>query len=200
MSAVTGAHRGNVFYRYYQIYSGLMKKHPYKASAINTSVLMGAGDVLAQTIGERKTLKDYDYARTVRFFGVGLLVAGPTMNLWYSSLDKVVRGTATTAALKKVFWDQSLFLPVYLAGFIGVMSVLRAEETHELKGKFKRDFGPLLLSSYELWPAVQIVNFYMVPLHQRILVINFVSLFWNSYISWKSEIPQEEEGEKLVEL
>ena len=186
-----GLHRSNVFCSYYKVYSRMMKKHPWRTSALNTCFLMGAGDVLAQVTFEQKTRQTYDYMRMVRFCGVGLLVAGPSMNLWYSYLDKVVRGKPTAAALKKVFLNQSFFLPVYLAGFISVMSVLRLEESKELWQKFKRDFGPLLVSSYELWPAVQIINFYLVPLHQRILVINFVSLFWNSYISWQAEKPEE---------
>ncbi|KAA8576400.1 hypothetical protein EYC84_006530 [Monilinia fructicola] len=35
-----------------------------------------------------------------------------------------------------------------------------------------------------IWPAVQAVNFKLVPLEHRVLVVNIVSLGWNCYLSY----------------
>ena len=42
--------------------------------------------------------------------------------------------------------------------------------------------------SYSVWPAVQLANFQWVPSRHRVLVINVVCLFWNTYIGWRAEM------------
>ena len=119
--------------------------------------------------------------------GVGLLVAGPTMYTWYTSLDRVVTGGKLMAASKMVALDQLLFLPVYLASLISIMSLLRGETSEVLWRKLHRDYGHLLITSYKFWPLVQMFNFTLVPLHHRILLMNCVSIMWNTYLGWRAE-------------
>ncbi|ORX47981.1 hypothetical protein DM01DRAFT_265966, partial [Hesseltinella vesiculosa] len=38
-----------------------------------------------------------------------------------------------------------------------------------------------------LWPAVQLANFYFVPLQHRLLITNIVALGWNSYLLWVNQ-------------
>ena len=42
--------------------------------------------------------------------------------------------------------------------------------------KLKKSWFPGLQANWLLWPAVQAVNFKLVPLHHRVLVVNLVSL------------------------
>ena len=169
-------------------YNQWLLRYPCKSQAINTGVLMCAGDMLAQFIVERKDLSTYDPFRTARFLFVGFCLAGPGMHLWYSRLDRFIKGSRTLRnALKKTAVDQAFFMPFYLAVFIMVMAVLRREKSEEISRRLSRDFQPMLITSYGLWPAVQLINFWAVPLHLRIPVINVVGLAWNTYISWKAE-------------
>uniref|UniRef100_A0A2K5RA36 Mitochondrial inner membrane protein Mpv17 n=1 Tax=Cebus imitator TaxID=2715852 RepID=A0A2K5RA36_CEBIM len=51
------------------------------------------------------------------------------------------------------------------------------------------DYPDALITNYYLWPAVQLANFYLIPLHYRLAVVQCVAVIWNSYLSWKAHQP-----------
>lgn len=174
--------------RVWQSYITFVEQYPAKASIANTGFLMASGDAIAQLILERRKLKDYDVTRTVRFAFVGAALAGPCMFVWYRALDRHVRFRSKGArTVVKTLADQILFLPPYLGGFVAVMAALRGEDAKTIHEKLSRDFKPMLMTSYGVWPITQLFNFYVLPFKHRILLINLVCLFWNSYIGWKAE-------------
>lgn len=175
--------------RCWQSYLAILERYPARTISINTAVLMTSGDVIAQLVLEKRRLKhDYDLVRTLRFFGVGLLLAGPTMHVWYSTLDRVVKGHGIRTTFRKMFADQGFFMPLYLVVFVGVMGALRGDRLTDIGSKLKRDMAPMMKVSYSIWPAVQLANFQFVPSRHRVFVINVVCLFWNTYIGWRAEM------------
>lgn len=170
--------------RVWQRYIYHLDHHPYTTQALNTGFLMAAGDAIAQLLAKDC---EYDFRRTARFAFMGLAIAGPTMTVWYRALDRTILGTKWSMAVRKTLLDQLFFLPVYLVGFVSIMGVLRQDTTNDIVEKLKRDFRPMLVTSYCVWPAVQLANFYVLPLRHRVLAINFVCLFWNAYVAWKAE-------------
>ena len=166
-----------------QRYLGHLKRHPWRTQALTTGALMGGGDVVAQVCISRRSFRDYDLGRTCRFFGCGLFVFGPSMHVWYSGLDKFIRGPFRIAAFKKFLLDQGLFLPLYLVSFLVLMAALRGESQPEIWSQLQRDFQPMLFACYSVWPPVQAISFTFVPGPFRVLLINVVSLFWNAYLS-----------------
>jgi len=175
--------------RGWQSYLSILDRHPARTVSINTAVLMTSGDVIAQLVLEKRhPTREYDVVRSLRFFGVGLLLAGPTMHVWYSTLDRLLKGRCMSTSLRKMCADQGLFLPIYLVVFVGVMGALRGDRMSDVWTKLKRDMAPMMKVSYSVWPAVQLANFRFVPSRHRVLVINVVSLFWNAYIGWRAEM------------
>ena len=45
-----------------------------------------------------------------------------------------------------------------------------------VKEKLKSSYASTLLTNWMVWPAVQLVNFKLVPLNHRLLVVNLISL------------------------
>lgn len=207
----------------WQSYLSALERRPGRTLALNTCLLMGTGDVVAQLVLERRGRRTcsgccgcaataavdtvdavgsrrcshqepggspsppYDFVRTVRFCFVGLTMAGPAMHVWYRALDRTIRGTGMRAAVRKTAADQLLFLPVYVAAFVSVMAALRGDGPGDIARLLSRDMGAMLAASYAIWPAVQLANFRYVPSRHRVLVINIVCLFWNTFIGWRAE-------------
>lgn len=52
-------------------YKKFLSSHPFLVQTVQTGMLMGVGDVIAQRIVEKKTHKEHDYKRTMTFLGLG---------------------------------------------------------------------------------------------------------------------------------
>ncbi len=47
----------------------------------------------------------------------------------------------------------------------------------------QKDFWPMLLSSYKLWPFICLINLTIVPFKYRVLVGSAAGLAWGVYIN-----------------
>ncbi|XP_066560808.1 mitochondrial inner membrane protein Mpv17 isoform X2 [Amia ocellicauda] len=167
-------------------YQKLMSKHPWKLQIFTAGSLMGIGDVISQQLIERKGLTNHSVQRTAKMMSIGFCFVGPVLGGWYKALDKLVPGASKTVALKKMILDQAVFAPCFLGCFLTITGTLNGLTVEKNLTKLKRDYPDALISNYYLWPPVQIVNFYFIPLHYRLAVVQVVAIIWNSYLSWKA--------------
>jgi len=167
----------------WEAYGRLVIKYPWRSQITQTAVLLAAGDVISQMVVERRNLHTFEWTRVGRFFVLGCMLA-PVYRVWYVALDKMVKATGTTAVLKKVFLDQIVYAPPFLAMFVVATGMLQMQSKQEIESKLKSEMPDIMRTNYQVWPATQFLNFYLVPLHHRILVINIVGLFWNTYMAF----------------
>jgi hypothetical protein len=109
-------------------------------------------------------------------------VFGPAATKWYQFLQKKINlrtNIQTTAA--RVMADQTIFASTNMFLFLSSMSIMEGSDPRE---KLKKSYVPGLKANWLVWPAVQSVNFTMVPLEHRVLVVNIVSLGWNCFLSY----------------
>lgn len=55
-------------------YKNSLERRPILVQSVQTAFLMGTGDVIAQTIIEKKDLTNYAWIRTVQFAGIGFFI------------------------------------------------------------------------------------------------------------------------------
>lgn len=147
---------------------------------------MGVGDLIAQCLIEKKRREEIDLKRTSQFAFIGLFI-GPGLRFWYGFLDKRITGrTPAIKTVKKVLVDQLGCSPVFLATFISVVGLLQGENFTGVQRKLKRDYKDVLITNYTIWPAVQLLNFSLVPLNYQVLLVQAIAIFWNTYLSWKT--------------
>lgn len=172
---------------FFSKYQSFLKEFPVLTQALQCSVLVGTGDVIAQTLIEKKTFNDYSFRRTCQFASVGLFIVGPILTKWYGVLDRYIGSKTKSAVLKKVACDQLLFAPCFTGVFLTSLGFAQKKEIKEIQRSIQKNYGDILITNYKIWPATQLLNFYLTPLQYQVLVVQFVALFWNTYLSIKTQ-------------
>eukprot|EP00918_Siedleckia_nematoides_P051316 GHVU01112303.1.p1 GENE.GHVU01112303.1~~GHVU01112303.1.p1 ORF type:complete len:186 (+),score=19.24 GHVU01112303.1:140-697(+) len=174
-------------------YMKVLNKRPLVTQALSAGILMGMGDTIAQVAVEKKGLKNYDVPRTTKFFLFGTIVLGPGLKAWYVLLDKLYKGQGALTTIKKVATDQTILAPVLLCVVLGSINFWNTYSVQAVKAKLKQDYKEVLITNYKVWPAAQLINFYFVPLQLRVVYVQVIALFWNTYIAYigNREVPEE---------
>ncbi|KAI4126307.1 MAG: hypothetical protein LQ338_003816 [Usnochroma carphineum] len=123
---------------------------------------------MAQQAVEKVGADQHNFARTGRM----ALYGGATT--WFKFLQQRIKfqnENVTIAA--RVLTDQTVFASTNLFCFLSSMAIMEGTSP---KDKLESTYLTALQKNWMLWPAVQAVNFKLVPLEHRVLVVNIVSL------------------------
>uniref|UniRef100_A0A834VI41 Mitochondrial inner membrane protein Mpv17 n=2 Tax=Sarcoptes scabiei TaxID=52283 RepID=A0A834VI41_SARSC len=166
-------------------YGNVMIKHPIKTQCLTTAVLVTTGDIIAQKLIEDQSR--LNVKRTAKFALFGLLYVGPSVTYWYRFLDRSF-GRSKSIRLKpwqKLIVDQSFFNPAINFFALIILGVLDQKKSTEIVENIQKNYLDIMIASYKIWPLVQLINFYLIPLNYRSVFVAAFSLAWNSYYTWK---------------
>lgn len=108
-------------------------------------------------------------------------VFGPAATTWFKFLqNKIILKNKNLEILARVAADQVVFASTNLFVFLNSMALMEGSDPKE---KIAKSYWPALTANWTIWPFVQFVNFKFVPLNQRVLVVNVISIGWNCYLS-----------------
>jgi protein Mpv17 len=123
-------------------------------------------------------------------------IFGPIATNWFKFLqNKVVLKNKNLEIAARVAADQCILAPLNLGLFLSTMSVLEGSSPKE---KIEANYGTAIQKNYMIWPAVQAINFKLIPLEHRVLVVNIVSLGWNCYLSYLNGRSTDNKVEKVA--
>jgi protein Mpv17 len=165
---------------------------------IFTGILTFLGDLLAQQAVERSGWRGHDWHRSWRLTMWGFVIAGPFTCAWYYFLDRFVKfGDIAVTSIVRMSLDQFIIAPFFLFLFFSFNAFLEQRNyasqitlvplldnwKSNLRTKLKSSYWEVLKANWKIWPVVQCLNFAIVPLQYRLLLVNIVSLGWNAYLS-----------------
>ncbi|CAL1263474.1 unnamed protein product [Larinioides sclopetarius] len=144
---------------------------------------MGSSDLIAQTAIERKEVKQIEPLRIGRFAFLGTCFVAPVLRTWYNILEKTITTVGKTVGLRKMLLDQMFFSPCFLGCLLSVSGLLQLQPWPVIKAKINEDYFKVLKTNYMLWPAAQLITFYVIPLQYRLIFVSSVALLWNTYLA-----------------
>lgn len=115
-----------------------------------------------------------------------LFFQGPALRVWYEVLNRHIGSAGKGVAIRKVFIDQFIFAPSFLVMILVTVGAMQGKSWDNIKVDLSSNYLDVLKTNYFIWPWVQLVNFYYVPLQYQVLLVQSVALFWNTYLSWKT--------------
>lgn len=146
------------------------------------------GSELVPTDNKNRDLPPpFDFSRLVRFASWGFIVA-PFQFKWLQLLQrsfplKVAGTSATLQAAKRVFFDQTVFAPISLAAFFSYMTFAEGGNADAAKKRLSAAYVPTLKANYVLWPAVQMLNFRILPIQFQLPFASTVGIAWGTFLS-----------------
>ncbi|XP_017963328.1 mpv17-like protein [Drosophila navojoa] len=162
-----------------------MSRFGYLREGVNVALLMGAGDMIAQFFIEKKEFSAWNISRTARFSAVGLIVVGPALRKWYSTLDRLVskEQTPIKRGFKKMLLDQCLFAPPFTLLLSYLVPFVNGEKHEDIVQHVRQNYFTIMKNSFLLWPLAQTINFIVVPSQYQVIYVQIVALIWNCYLS-----------------
>ncbi|KAK9462597.1 uncharacterized protein V1516DRAFT_670666 [Lipomyces oligophaga] len=174
---------------FYAWYNARLAARPLLTQCASTGFLFGTGDFLAQMMApDQETEGRYNYLRTVRMTFHGACVFAPVVSKWYVLIGTRINmpGKPTLEAMARMAADQLVWAPVGIASFYVSMGVLQLHSWNQIKQELQEKWYPTMVGNYMVWPAVQVLNFRLIPLQYRLMFVNVVSIAWNTFLSWFS--------------
>jgi len=169
------------------MYGRLLAKHPLATKSGTSAGLVGLGDLLSQGVEMwsrgKAQVPDKKRVGTMALFG-GMYL-GPVLHCWYSLvLARCFPAAGFLTVLKKTLLDQTFFATFCSCSFFIGLTLLNGGSLEQGQAKVRRYLWPTLIANWSIWPAVQVVNFALIPVPYQVLVVNFVAVFWNAYLSY----------------
>jgi len=164
-------------------YVNLLNAHPLKMQMLTGSCLAYIGDGVAQMVIEQR--EKYDFVRGTRMAGFTLLIWAPLANRWMIFAERKFAGNSVTNLTKKVGIDQFMLGPALTTTFFCYNELLLGEGVDGAKKKIEHHLVGTQIAAWCVWIPAQYVNFFFMPLHMRVIFVQFIALFWNTYMAWK---------------
>ncbi|CAD5235428.1 unnamed protein product [Bursaphelenchus xylophilus] len=169
-----------------QAYLRLLSRRPLITQMVSAGVIGCAGDGIAQFVVEKRSLKQYDLQRGIRFFLMPSCYVAPILSRWFRVLEKI---GGKGAIWKRLAVDQLCWSPCFGASIIFVLGFMESLDAKKAFDHTKSMCVEVYFKSLQFWPFVQLINLNLIPINFRVIFVQMAALIWNSYLSFRTQKP-----------
>ena len=166
------------------MYRNIFRKIDYKKYLIG-STLWGVGDFVSQKVTKNNT-ESIDYKRVFRSAFYGGCIYTPIANKWYTVLEKLIPGNTKIILGKKLILDQTLWCSFILSLTYASFAVLEGNSLTVAKNRICKEVPSSMLANWCVWVPTQALNFKYIQPHNRVYLVNLVTVPWSGYLAWKN--------------
>lgn len=172
------------------------------------TVLFGLGDILAQGVqyakveGSKRGSFGINWRRLAEACSFGVVVSGPANHYhlnfleWLSTKVMKLPRSGMRMPLFKMFVEQFVYFSYFMCGAYHVwMTYLHGGNLSDAKATLEKVFWPTVYANWMFWPAVQLVNFKLVPVPWQLNFVLAASVLWAMYLSYSFQGDEEGTGE-----
>lgn len=172
-------------------YLGMIKSRPILTKSVTSALIYTAADLSSQTI-EWQSSKSFDFIRTLRMAGYGMIILGPSLHFWFNFVSRLFPGRDLFSTLTKMAMGQGIYGPAMTVIFFSLNAGLQGENSKEIVARLKRDLLPTMLNGVMYWPMCDFITFRFAPVHLQPLVSNSFSYLWTIYMTYMASLEKAE--------
>ncbi|XP_059637441.1 protein sym1-like [Cornus florida] len=168
-------------------YLGKLESRPLLTKSVTAAFIFAAADLTSQTI-TMSSFGSFDFLRTLRMAGYGMLILGPAQHMWYNFMGRVLPKRDVVTTLKKLVAGQLTYGPTVNAIFFSFNAALQGESGIEVVARLKRDLIPTLVNGLFYWPLCDFLTLKVIPVHLQPLVNSSFSYLWTIYLTYMASL------------
>ncbi|OOF91199.1 hypothetical protein ASPCADRAFT_211484 [Aspergillus carbonarius ITEM 5010] len=179
---------------------------PIARATLQAALINAGSNILAQAIGAYRDERPFELDSQALFqFTTCAFILSPLTFLWLEGLESKFPGHDDSSASSpktekvkqkptlnvtntviKIVIDQIVGGAWNTAAFIMAMGFLRGQDWDTILQQIQKDFWPIMVAGFKLWPFVSVLNFTVVPTDKRLLVGSLFGVLWAVYLSLMS--------------
>ncbi|KAK7390967.1 hypothetical protein VNO78_19215 [Psophocarpus tetragonolobus] len=168
-------------------YLGMIKSWPILTKSVTSSLIYIAADLSSQTI-VRESSEPFDFIRTSRMAGYGMVILGPSLHFWFNFVSKIFPRRDLLSTFKKMVMGQTIYGPAMTVIFFSLNARLQGETGSEIVARLKRDLLRTMLNGIMYWPICDFITFRFIPVHLQPLISNSFSYLWTVYMTYMASL------------
>ncbi|XP_037789879.1 mpv17-like protein [Penaeus monodon] len=160
----------------------IIEKYPVTRGILTYSVLFPASNATQQLLDRRR--EQWSGREALRFGVFGALILAPSLYCWVRLAGVIVRGSTLRHAVIKAYIEQFTWAPFAYAEFYLCINFMEGKTLDECLHECRSKIPPTWKIGFCVWPVIQTVNFWVIPLKHRVSFVGFFSYIWNTFLSY----------------